>query len=122
MTAINFKSMNGLCDWWLEQLKWTVFGQHYSINEELGCLIKDLEKLYGLKDDFLPWEDIDRDMAFQEVIESFLDSCMGDECVNILAIFCLDRGLFYCQMGGLKKQAYEEYLLSAVVSSKRLSE
>ena len=119
---IKFKDLTMLCDHWIAEQTYAAYLHSDNINFELGNLIKDLEKFYGKRDDDLPWDELDRDMVFQEVIECMLDSCRSDECVNILAIFCLDRGLFFCQMGGLKKQAYEEYLLSAVISSKRLAE
>lgn len=111
-----------LCDHWIAEQAYASYLYQDNINFELGNLIKDLEQLYGKCDDDLPWDDLDRDMVFQEVVECMLDARVSDECRNILAIFTLDRGLFYCQMGGLKKQANEEYLLSAVVSSMRLSE
>jgi hypothetical protein len=117
-----FSNINLLCDHWIEESKWFSFHDGESISYVISNIIRNLETFYNLKDDHLPWKEIDADLAFQELIDCLEGSCFSQECTNILAIFCLDRGLFFCQMGGLKKRAYEEYLLSAVVSSMRLSE
>lgn len=115
-------TLEDIADRLIKALEWTGFSSGESISYELGALIKELELIHGLKDDHLPWEEFDKDESFQELIDFFASCCTSDDATNTLAIFCLDRGLFYCQMGSLKDEAYDEYLLSAVVNAKKLSE
>ena len=117
-----FDDINSLADWWDAESVYTACSCQDSINHELRILMTQLEHLYNKKDDFIPWGELDRDMSFQFIIDIMVGFCISDECICIMAIFCLDRGLHLCQMNSLKDIAYENYLLSSVISAKRLSE
>lgn len=112
--------LNELADELFKSMQYTGYVLGEGLNADVGDLIRRIEKFYNLKDDSIPWSELDREEIFQEIIDLFASCCISQEATNILAIFCLDRGLFNCQMNSLKDEAYDEYLMSAVVSAKRL--
>ena len=95
-----------------------------NMSEELGWFVKRLEMVLDMKDDQIPWHELDNREDFQEMIDCCFRSCLGygPECV--LAIFCLDRGLVNCQMNVFADLGftYENYLLPEVITARRLSE
>lgn len=86
-----------------------------SVNEVLGLLDTGVNTL---NPDFAVWDELDQCEDFVELIDVIALYC-GLEATQLLAIFCLDRGLVNCQME-FHTEIYDEYLLSEVQTYKRI--
>lgn len=64
------------------------------------------------------WSELDQCEDFVDLISTIALYC-GIEATQVLAIYCLDRGLSNCQME-FYDEIYEQYLCSEVLTYKRL--
>ncbi len=87
------------------------------ISETLGLLERRLSRHY---DGNIDWDYLDRNDNFAELFAYLALACESIEGYQMLAIFCLDRGLVLCQIESLLKEAYDQYLLPEALSAKRL--
>lgn len=85
------------------------------INEFLGYLDTSVNTL---NPDQSVWSELDNSEDFVEFISCVFCYC-GLEAQQILAIYCLDRGLVNCQME-FWEDIYDNHMCSAVLTYKRL--